>query len=115
MHDPNDVPDNTSGARDDAPMEMKFPEAIVRHNGRRKADPRWEGPGAVGVEEPVSAPGCDGITPGNGDRKKKLHRPRQIGFGVQLTVCETKQQRQREPRLLPGQAVMRRMAAQLAA
>ena len=23
MYDPNDVPDNTSGVRDDAPMEMK--------------------------------------------------------------------------------------------
>ena len=23
MYDPNDVPDNISGARDDAPMEMK--------------------------------------------------------------------------------------------
>ena len=25
MYDPNDVPDNISGARDDAPMEMKQP------------------------------------------------------------------------------------------
>ena len=31
MYDPNDVPDNISGARDDAPMEMKPLPANVPH------------------------------------------------------------------------------------
>ena len=47
MYDPNDVPDNISGARDDAPMEMQpdgyahYPLAQWR-NGQWAVQPRLQ-------------------------------------------------------------------------
>ena len=46
MYDPNDVPDNISGARDDAPMEMKpLPANVPQRDSRagmRHVDPATE-------------------------------------------------------------------------
>ena len=39
MYDPNDVPDNISGARDDAPMEMKPLPANVPHGDQEEGSP----------------------------------------------------------------------------
>ena len=39
MYDPNDVPDSISGARDDAPMEMKPLPANVPHGDHEEGSP----------------------------------------------------------------------------
>ena len=53
MYDPNDVPDNISGARDDAPMEMKPLPTNVPHGDQEEGSPAPDGGEAPPHERPT--------------------------------------------------------------